>query len=196
MTQTCRPACLICRVGDRNSLSRVALPAIDDIIRENGPAVRAFVRSQVRDAALTEDIVQETFIRVWRYLPTYRGEGSLQGWIIRIAQNVVRTTMRKHARVLAAAERESHERAVAASAPVDDYGNVDLLDLISTLSPEHRAVTTMCLVLGFTYEETAAVLEIPVGTVRSRVSRARDQLRARLDTAGSDTRAVAPAAAQ
>lgn len=193
MTQTCRPACLTCPAADRNSVRLMGTPAIDDIIREHAPAVRAFVRSQVRDAQLTEDITQETFIRVWRYLPTYRGEGSLQGWIIRISQNVMRTTMRKLARARALADNDAHERAEAAALPTDEYGTVDLVDLISTLSPDHRAVTTMCLVLGHTYEETAAVLGIPVGTVRSRVSRAREQLRARLadDTATPVTNAAA-----
>ena len=170
----------------------MASPDIDTIVREHGPAVRAFVRSQVRDAALTDDIVQETFIRVWRYLPTYRGEGSLQGWIIRISQNVLRTTMRKRARAAELSDNDANARVENAAGAGDELGNVDLLDVISTLSPDRRAVTTMCLVLGYTYEETAAVLEIPLGTVRSRVSRAREELRSLL----LDSPAVGTAADQ
>ena len=178
MAQTCRPGCLIFPDAARNSIFLVA--QIDDIIREHRPAVFAFTRSQVRDAAIVDDIVQETFIRVWRYLPSYRGEGSLQGWIIRICQNVIRTTMKKSARIAANTDEGADVSALSTSSNCDDYDNVDLLDLISTLSADHRAVTTMCLVLGYTYEETAEILDVPVGTVRSRVSRAREQLRARL----------------
>ena len=152
--------------------------SIDDIVRDHTPAVTAFTRSLVSESALVDDIVQETFIRVWRYLPTFRGEGSFEGWIIRICHNVIRTTMKR---------RKFTEPIEAdIESEVDDYGSFDTLDLLGSLSPDHRAVTVLCLVLGHTYEDAADILGIPVGTVRSRVSRARDVLKAQLDSAPGD----------
>ena len=155
---------------------------MDDIVRIHRPAVTAFTRSLVSETALVDDIVQETFIRVWRYLPTFRGEGSFEGWIIRICHNVIRTTMKR---------RKFTEPIEAdIESPVDDYGSFDMLDLVATLSPDHRAVTVMCLVLGHSYEDAADILGIPIGTVRSRVSRARAALQEKL-AAEPPTRAVA-----
>lgn len=146
--------------------------SIDDIVRAHRPAVTAFTRSMVRESALVDDIVQETFIRVWRYLPTFRGEGSFEGWVIRICHNVIRTTMKR---------RKVTEPLVGDQEQLaDDYGSFDLMDLVSTLSPDHRAVTVLCLVLSHTYEDAADILGIPIGTVRSRVSRARAVLQERL----------------
>ena len=156
--------------------------SIDDIVRTHRHAVTAFTRSMVSESALVDDIVQETFIRVWRYLPTFRGEGSFEGWIIRICHNVIRTTMKR---------RKFTEPIEAdIESPVDDYGSFDMLDLVATLSPEHRAVMVLCLVLGHSYEDAADILGIPIGTVRSRVSRARAALQEKL-AAEPSTRAVA-----
>lgn len=146
--------------------------SFDDVVRAHSPAVSAFARSLVSDSHLAEDIVQETFVRVWRYLPTYRGEGSFEGWIIRICHNVIRTTMKRHK----VAEPMTDDIEQVA----DDFGSFDLLDLVSTLGPEHRAVTVLCLVLGHSYEDAADILGVPVGTVRSRVSRARGVLQGKL----------------
>ena len=145
---------------------------MDDIVRSYRPAVTAFTRSLVREPATVDDIVQETFIRVWRYLPTFRGEGSFEGWVVRICHNVIRTTLKRQKITEPMVEDLKHT--------ADDYGSFDLLDLVSTLSPDHRAVTVMCLVLGHTYDDAADILGIPIGTVRSRVSRARTLLQEKL----------------
>ena len=145
---------------------------MDEIVRDHTPAVTAFTRSMVREPALVDDIVQETFIRVWRYLPTYRGEGSFQGWVIRICHNVIRTTMKRRK---VTEPLEGDIELVG-----DDYGSFDVMDLVSSLSPDHRAVTVLCLVLNHTYEDAADILGVPVGTVRSRVSRARAVLQEKL----------------
>jgi RNA polymerase sigma-70 factor (ECF subfamily) len=149
-------------------VTRPSLPPFDDIVRKNTPAVTAFARSMVRDASLIDDIVQETFIRAWRYLPTFRNEGSLQGWLIRICQNVVRSSMKKH-RVIEQIDSD----VVAKNC---DYDASDLRTMIDALPDDHRAIVTLCIVLGYSYEDVADILEIPIGTVRSRLSRARVSL--------------------
>lgn len=150
-------------------VGRSTLPSFEEIVREHTPAVRAFARSMVRDVALADDIVQETFIRAWRYLPTFRNEGSLQGWLIRICQNVTRTTIKK--------QRITEEIDGNLAGRGNDYDSSDLMSVIDQLPDDHRAIVTLCLVLGYSYEDVADILRIPVGTVRSRLSRARSSLR-------------------
>lgn len=153
---------------------------IEEIISDLTPAVTAFTRSMVRDLSLVDDIVQETFIRVWRYLPTYREEGSFEGWAIRICHNVIRTTMRKRS--------TSEPLAADVAQRSDDYGATDLRLLVHELTEDHRAVAVLCLILGFPYEEAASILDIPVGTVRSRVFRARAVLKSTLERAPEERR--------
>lgn len=145
------------------------IPSMDEIVHQHSRAVVAFARSMVRSPELIDDIVQETFIRVWRYLPSYRGDGSFEGWVIRICRNVTLTMLKK---------QPSFEGFPPECARRDDpFEQSDLVALIDSLHVEHRTVATLCLVLGYSYEEAAEILEVPVGTIRSRLSRARDTLR-------------------
>ncbi len=157
----------------------------EELVREHQRSLRAYAFSFVREAHAADDIVQETLIRAWRYLPTFRGEGSLQGWLMRICGNVARTYLRK---------RHVHEPILSEDevpSPVDASSHSDLMSLITKLTVEHRTVVTLCLVLGFTYEEAADILEVPIGTVRSRLFRARENLAQEMtDIDGSRVMAV------
>ena len=145
----------------------------EQIVRDHRAAVTAFARSHVHNSSVVDDIVQETFIRVWRYLPTYRNEGSFEGWVIRICRNVARDFVRKNP----AQAELTHD-----GATYDAYRNVDssVMQAIAELSEDHRLVITLCLVLGYSYEEAADILEAPIGTIRSRISRARETLQDQL----------------
>ena len=142
----------------------------EGLVKEHQRSLQAYAFSFVREAHAADDIVQETLIRAWRYLPTYRGEGSLQGWLMRICGNVARTHLRK---------RHVHEPILSgdeAPSQGDTSSHSDLMSLIAKLTVEHRTIVTLCLVLGFTYEEAAEILDVPIGTVRSRLFRARESL--------------------
>jgi RNA polymerase sigma-70 factor (ECF subfamily) len=145
------------------------MKSIDEIIQEHGPRVSAYVRSMVRDKSMVDDLVQETFIRVWRYMSSYRGEGSFQGWIISIAHNVVMSAMAKNIDV------PSSELQVPPT--VDTYSEIDFVSLVALLPVEQRQAVSLCLVMGFSYQEAADISDVPIGTIRSRVSRGRDTLR-------------------
>lgn len=145
----------------------------EHIVREHRGAVTAFARSLVGNESSVDDVVQETFIRVWRYLPTYRNEGSFQGWIIRICRNVAHDYLRKNPEQSEVADN------IEAVVPNTELQS-DVMAAIAVLSEDHRQVVTLCLVLGYSYEEAADVLQVPVGTVRSRISRAREILQDQL----------------
>lgn len=145
----------------------------EQIVREHRASVTAFARSHVGNPTAVDDIVQETFIRVWRYLPSYRNEGSFEGWIIRICRNVAKDFVRKNP--------EQSEVTDIFEAPAHNIdARSDVVAAINQLSNDHRQVVTLCLVLGYAYEEAADILEVPVGTVRSRISRARETLQEKL----------------
>jgi len=145
------------------------MKSIDEIIQEHGPRVSAYVRSMVRDKSMVDDLVQETFIRVWRYMSSYRGEGSFQSWIISIAHNVVMSAMAKKIDVPTSELQTPSTN--------DVYEDIDFVSVVAQLPIEQRQAVSLCLVMGFSYQEAADIVKVPIGTIRSRVSRGRDSLR-------------------
>lgn len=128
-----------------------------------------------------QDLVQEVLLRVRRGLETYR-PGSLEGWLSRITTNAFLDEVRRRRRrptvplpddpdrVLAGGE--DADAALAATTLPDD-----VQDAIRALPEDFRAAVVLCDVVGLTYEEIAAHLGIPLGTVRSRIHRGRGALR-------------------
>jgi RNA polymerase sigma-70 factor (ECF subfamily) len=128
------------------------------------------------------DLVQEVLIRVRRGLETYR-PGSLEGWLSRITTNAFLDEVRRRKRRPTVALPEDADRVL-----VDDAGDPDAVLATTTLSadiqtallalPEDfRAAVVLCDVVGLQYDEIAEDLDIPIGTVRSRIHRGRAQLR-------------------
>ena len=127
--------------------------------------------SALLPSALAEDATQETFVRVWRSAPTFRGESSARTWVLTIARRTCHENLRRRRRrdELAAAVRRREERSDASE-------ELALGDLVGRLEANRRAAFVLTQLLGFSYEETAEVCGCPVGTIRSRVARARSEL--------------------
>jgi RNA polymerase sigma-70 factor (ECF subfamily) len=130
-----------------------------------------------------QDLVQEVLLRVRRGLATYQ-PGNLQGWLSRITTNTFLDRVRRRKRrptvplpdgddrdVLLAGPRSVDDQAAARDLP--DY----LQELLGQLSPDYRAAVVLADVIGYSYEEIADILDVPVGTVRSRLHRGRSRLR-------------------
>lgn len=144
------------------------------LVRQHHGAVSAYARAMASTLSLAEDAVQETFLRAWRYLDSFRGEGSFEGWLIRICRRCVID--------LEQAERRRSQPVDVPVAEVRDHGStVELTELVASLPVEHREVLVLCGMLGYDYDTAAQVLDVPVGTVRSRLSRARQRMAALLD---------------
>ena len=127
--------------------------------------------SALLPSALAEDATQETFLRVWRSAPTFRGESSARTWVLTIARRACHESLRRRRRrdELAAAVRRQEKRSDASE-------ELALGDLVGRLEANRRAAFVLTQLLGLSYEETAEVCGCPVGTIRSRVARARSEL--------------------
>lgn len=126
--------------------------------------------SQLRQQADREDAVQETIRRAWEKQASLKDERYMQTWVIRILLNVCRTQQRKAARQIPA----EHLPAVHQ----DDTTGTPLLNALFTLEEKFRLPLQLRYVEGYSVVETARILRLPEGTVKSRLARGRDKLRA------------------
>lgn len=128
-----------------------------------------------------QDLVQDVLLRVRRGLETYR-PGSMEGWLSRITTNAFLDEVRRRKRRPADPLPDDPERVVAGAPSADEaLDAVQLPDhlqqAITGLPEDYRAAVVLCDVVGFSYQEIADSLEVPVGTVRSRIHRGRSLLR-------------------
>ena len=155
---------------------RIALPLLPTIAR-----VAAALTGGGPDA---DDLVQETFLRAYRHWHTFQPGTDCKSWLSTICRHAFAEQRRREARSTAVDDQELESLAAARahvrarSSGVDDmFGRLDLgpaiAAAIARLEPHHRDVVRLADVDGFSYDEIAVMLDIPVGTVRSRLFRAR-----------------------
>ena len=118
-----------------------------------------------------EDLVQETYLRAIAAAATFRGEAPVRAWLLSIGRNVCADHVRKRQR-----QRRLLERLLplASDSVVPPGERID--DLLAGLDVDRREAFVLTQMLGLSYEETAVVLDCPIGTIRSRVARARTDL--------------------
>jgi RNA polymerase sigma-70 factor (ECF subfamily) len=150
-------------------------------------ALGAFIRKSQADvwrlaAHLTgpadaDDVTQDVYLRAWRAVPSFRGESSARTWLLAIARRTCADELRRRVRRRRLAARVEHEAAVVENhATPDGTGLHATTALIQVLAPDRRAAFVLTQVLGCSYFEAAEICEVPVGTIRSRVARAREDL--------------------
>ncbi|MGP8207762.1 MAG: sigma-70 family RNA polymerase sigma factor [Acidimicrobiales bacterium] len=120
-----------------------------------------------------DDCAQETFIRAVGALARFRGESSALTWLLAIARHVCLDELRSSAR---RQERDTALRSAREPTVADPGALVALVDLVGSLDVDRRTAFVLTQVLGLSYDEAARVCECPVGTIRSRVARARADL--------------------
>ena len=147
--------------------------ALTALIRAAQPDVWRLVAHLVgREDA--DDVTQETFLRAYQSLPKYRAEAGARTWLLTIARNTAADTIRRtqrQRRLRARMEAESPDGYVASP----DHGH-GLNELVDQLEPERRDAFVLTQVVGCSYQEAAEVCGVKIGTIRSRVARAREQL--------------------
>jgi RNA polymerase sigma-70 factor (ECF subfamily) len=139
-------------------------------------------------ADLAEDLTAETFARAFAGRRRYQGDrGSVKAWLYGIATNLVRENRRNEQRRIRALARTDGAVLFSTDSATGLAEHLRLASALASLKPEWRNVVLVIGVGGLSYEETAAALHIPIGTVRSRYSRARTQLIASLAEIGEHT---------
>jgi RNA polymerase sigma-70 factor (ECF subfamily) len=157
----------------------------DRFVREHAQAVRRYALSLTRDPWTADDVLQETFLRAWKYWPTFRGTSTREAWVIRICRNVAFDLLASRvAHVTLDEERICDDRVARLNSPLL---SLDVVGEMMQLGLEHREVVFLVDVLEYDYETAAEILEIPVGTVRSRVHRARALLRTSIEQGNEKT---------
>ncbi|MDQ1018183.1 MULTISPECIES: RNA polymerase sigma factor [Streptomyces] len=155
--------------------------AFEELYRRYAPWLRARLRGRCADVGVVDDVVQETFLAVWRGKARYREEGDVAGWLWRIGSRRLVDALRgdgARGRLRQALARLRHRDEVSAEERVlagVEHG--DLAGALVRLSPELRAVLQATVIDGLSTREAAVLLGIPPGTVKTRAMRARKQLR-------------------
>lgn len=163
--------------GDRLALSSVVRALYPEVVRYC--AVR--VAPEVAD-----DVAQDVFLRVTRSVGSFRGDSSARTWVFAVARNTcadaVRRRVRGRDREVVADVEADHTGDLDAWRPQPDAGDgLDLALLLDELAPDRREAFVLTQLSGLSYAEAADVLGVPIGTIRSRVARARGDLVALLE---------------
>lgn len=120
-----------------------------------------------------EDILQEGFIKVFKKIGSYRGEGSFEGWIRRIFVNTAIEQFRRKTYMQPITEREENSVEATYLSVLDNLAEKDIVKLVQQLSPGYRTVFNMYVVEGYTHRQIAESLGISEGTSKSQLSRAK-----------------------
>lgn len=162
--------------------------AFGEIMRRYQRAVYRIAYGYMRSPTDADDLAQETFVRAYKALDRFRVGEPLYPWLARIARNQALSLLRSRRRRPEAALEplvEAGRQWGVDADPADDVErrerNARLEAAFAHLSPEHQEVMLLRVVEDLSYDEIAAALGIPAGTVMSRLSRARSELRARME---------------
>lgn len=140
------------------------------------PNLRAFAVSLCSNADRADDLVQETLVKAWDKIDTFEEGTNLKAWLFTILRNAYFSEIRKYRREVADSDGEY---AATLSSQPEQFGHlemVDLLDALDRLPPDQREAVLLVGAEGFAYEEAAEICGCAVGTIKSRVNRARNRL--------------------
>ena len=146
-------------------------------------SLRAFARSLCRDPVQAEDLTQETLLKAWANRARFELGTNLRAWLFTILRNQFYSDLRRRRIEL----EDSQRREIVTTTPPEQQSKVDFDDFcraLHLLPPEQREAIVLIGAGGLSYEETAEMCQCAVGTVKSRVARARRQLSQLLEGAG------------
>ncbi len=151
----------------QDEFERVAMPHTRCLLR--------VARRLTSESDRAEDLVQQTMLSAWRGFHRFRAGTNARAWLFRILFNAFYAEGRRLRVVVVPIDARE-----ISAVPAGQQTSMEIAEALDSLAVEHRAVVMLAVVEGFTCQETARILDLPVGTVMSRLSRARNALRARL----------------
>lgn len=162
--------------------------AFDLLVRKYQHRIFALISRYVRDQDEVQDVAQDAFIKAWKALPRFRGESQFYTWLYRIAVNTAKNHLVSRSRRPPGSDIDAEEAEQYAGADgLRDIGTPDSVLMseqlggvinkaIEALPQELKTAVTLREFDGLSYEDIAAIMECPVGTVRSRIFRAREAI--------------------
>lgn len=175
--------------GDRSETFRQrfegeALAHLDTLLRS---ATRI-----VGSVSEAEDVVQDTFLRAWRYFESFEVGTNCRAWLFRIMFNVINGRRGKQAKMPESSLEDIEGSSVAGNVveidPTRKIEESEVLDAASRLPEAYRSILWLVVVEEFSYREASDILGVPIGTVMSRLHRARNELRKMLVVANANRR--------
>jgi RNA polymerase sigma factor (sigma-70 family) len=165
---------------DADLLARVFVDgdqhAFGELVRRHQSLVRGLLRQLTRsDLELADDLAQETFIRAYKHIRSFRGEAKFSTWLYRIAYNLFREEARKRKELVGIDEAQLQAEADPQS--VDPGLRHDLMSALANLPLHERTAVVLCCQNGLSHDEASRVLDIPLGTVKTNVLRGREKLK-------------------
>ena len=145
----------------------------EELYRRFSPRMYAVCLRYATSSEEAEDILQEGFIKIFKKLDSYRGDGSFEGWIRRIFVNTAIEHFRRRRYLQPVTEKEESTVEGKYLSVLDSLAEKDILELIRQLSPGYRTVFNMYVVEGYTHKEIGDMLGISEGTSKSQLSRAK-----------------------
>jgi RNA polymerase sigma factor (sigma-70 family) len=167
---------------DHPSAATWEAPSWDEIVTQHSARVYRLAYRLTGNPHDAEDLTQEVFVRVFRSLSSYT-PGTFEGWLHRITTNLFLDQARRKAKIRFDALTDDAETRIPsrAAAPdtqvLDGLFDADVESALAALPPDFRAAVVLCDIEGLSYEEIADVLDLKLGTVRSRIHRGRTMLR-------------------
>ena len=167
-------------LNDADLVARVLLDddhhAFAELVRNHQSTVRGLLRNLTRtDLALADDLAQETFLRAYKNIRSFRGEAKFSTWLYRIAYNCFREDARKRKELVGIDEGQLEAKPDPQT--VDPALRQDLMHALQLLPLHERSAVLLCCQNGLSHDEASRVLDIPLGTVKTNVLRGREKLK-------------------
>jgi len=170
------------------------MPEFHCLIEEQIPRLRRYARALTRNPERADDLVQDTLVRALAKQDLWEPGTDLRAWLFTLMHNQNVNSVRRSLREGTAVDVEQLSSAlIATTDPTASRKLFELERALGQLPVEQREAILLVGLEGLAYEEAAAILGVPIGTVRSRLSRGRDNLRRLMDMTGEDKAAVAQA---
>jgi RNA polymerase sigma-70 factor, ECF subfamily len=150
--------------------------SLKDAMLAQVPNLRGFACSLCGNSEVADDLVQETLLKAWHHLDSFQVGTNLRAWLFTILRNAYFSDLRKRRREVC--DTDGMKAATLSVAPAQQ-GHLDMLDLQKALAhvpPDQREALVLVAAAGLSYDEAARIAQCPVGTIKSRISRARAKL--------------------